>query len=73
MIEQLDEHTHPPSQVKVELTKAKSRIKDTAESSEEQPQRVIANELANISAAAMANLPQREIRRTIRQQRNDRH
>ena len=74
VIEQLNEHTHPPSQVKVELTKVKSRIKDTAESSEELPQRIIANELANISAATMANLPRREnLGRTIRQQRNDRH
>ena len=74
MIEQLNEHTHPPSQVKVELTKVKSRIKDTAESSEEPPQRIIANELANISAATMANLPRRDnLGRTIRQQRNDRH
>ena len=47
--EQLNEHTHPLSQVKVELTKVKSRINDTAESPEEPPQRIIANELANIS------------------------
>ena len=40
---QLNEQTHPPSQVKVELTKVKSRIKDAAETSEEPPQRIIAN------------------------------
>ena len=52
----------------------KSRIKDAAETSEEPPQRIIANELANISATTMANLSQREnLGRTIRQQRNDRH
>ena len=68
------EHTHPPSQVKVELTKVNSRIKDTTKSSEELPQRIIANELANISAATMANLSWREnVGRTIRQERNDRH
>ena len=51
-----------------------SRIKDTAETSEEPPQHIIANELANISAATMANLPPREnIGRTIMHQRNDRH
>ena len=54
------EHIHPPSQVKVELTKVKSRIKDTTESSEELPQRIIANELANTSVATMANFPRRE-------------
>ena len=47
--EQLNEHTHPFSQVKVELTKVKSRTNDTAESPEEPPQRITANELANIS------------------------
>ena len=46
VIEQLNEHTHPPSQVRVELTKVKSRIKDTAETLGEPPQRIIANELA---------------------------
>ena len=30
VIHQLNEHTHPPWQVKLELTKVKSRIKDTA-------------------------------------------
>ena len=50
IIEQLNEHTHPPLQVKVQWTKVKSRIKDTAETSEEPPQGIIANELANISA-----------------------
>ena len=55
VIAQLNKHTH--RQVKVELTKVKSRIKDTPETSEEPPQRIIANELANISATTMANLP----------------
>ena len=57
VIEQLNERTHPPSQAKVELTKMKSRIKDTAETSEEPPQLIIANELANTSVVTMANLP----------------
>ena len=52
----------------------KSGIKDTTETSEEPPQRIIANEFPNISAATMVNLPQSEnLGRTIRQQRNDRH
>ena len=74
MIGQLNEYTHPPSQVKVELIKEKTRIKETAETSEEPPQRVIANELANVSVATMANPPRREnVRRATRHQRNDRH
>ena len=60
VIEQLNEHIHPPSEIKVELTKSKSRIKDTAETSEEPPQSIIANKLANISATTMANLPRRK-------------
>ena len=60
VIEQLNVHTHPPSQAKVELTRVKSRIKDTAETSEEPPQVIIANELANTSVTTMANLPRRE-------------
>ena len=74
VIAQLNEHTHSPPQVKVELTKVKSRIKDIAETSVEPPQPIIANELANISATTMANLPRREnLERTIMHQRNDRH
>ena len=45
VIGQLNEHMHPSLQVKVELTKVKSRIKETAETSEEPPQCIIANEL----------------------------
>ena len=67
VIAQLNERTHPPSQVKVELTKVKSRIKDTAETSEKPPQPIIANELANISATKMGNLPRRQnLGRTVR-------
>ena len=52
----------------------KRKIKDPAESSKEPPQRVIANELANISVTTIANLPRRKILgRTIRQHRNNRH
>ena len=72
LIAQLNEDTHQPLQVKVELTKVNSRINETAETSEELPQRIIANKLANLSAAIMTNLPQREnLGRTIRHQRND--
>ena len=45
VIEQLNEHTQQPLQAKVKLTKVNSRIKDTAETSEEPSQRIIANEL----------------------------
>ena len=49
-------------------------MKDTAETSEEPPQRIIANELANISATTMASISQSEnLVRTIRQLGNSRH
>ena len=74
VIAQLNEDTHQPLQVKCELTKVNSRIFETAETSEELPQRIIANKLASVSAATMTNLPQREnLGRTIGHQRNDRH
>ena len=61
-------------QVKVKLTTVKSRIKESAETSEEPRQHIISNELANVSEATMTNFPRREnLRRTIRHQRNGRH
>lgn len=53
VIGQLNEHTHPPSQVKAELTKVKKRIKETTKISEEPPKHIIANEFTNVSAATM--------------------
>ena len=52
----------------------KSRIKETAEISEEAPQRFISNELANVSTTNMANIPRREnLGKTIGHQGNDKH
>ena len=49
-------------------------MKDTAETSEKQPKRMIANELANISAITKVNVsPSENLGGTIRHQRNDRH
>ena len=58
VIGQLNEH--PPLQVKVKLTTVKSRIKESAETSEEPPQYIISNELASVSEATMTNFPRRE-------------
>ena len=57
-------------QVKVELIKVTSRITDTANTSEGPPQRIITNELANIPATTMTNLPRSvNLGRTARHQR----
>ena len=62
----VNEHTHPPSELKVELIKVKSGIRNRAEYS----QRIVAIELA--TASAVANLARIEnIKRTIRSQRKD--
>jgi len=70
----VNEHTHPPSAVKVEVTKLKNTIKDRAEVSQEVPQNVLADKLGTASAAAVANLPCVEnMKRTIRSQRREDH
>ena len=56
-IGQNHEHTHPPSQIQVEVTKAKASIKRKAEATEETSQQILASELRNISEGAAANLP----------------
>jgi hypothetical protein len=74
IVGEINEHTHPPSQVKIELAKVKSLIKDQAETTHETPQNIIANQLATTSAAAAANLPRIDhIKRTIRNQRKEDH
>ena len=72
IVGEVNEHTHPPSQVKVEIAKVKSSIRNQAETSREPPQNIVANELATISAAAAAILPRiSHLKRTIRNQRKE--
>ena len=47
-IGQNHEHTHPPSQIQVEVTKAKTSIKRKAEATEETSQQILTSELRNI-------------------------
>ena len=68
-IDQVNEHTHAPSQTEVEVTKVKSRIKRKATTTLETPQQILRTELRNISEGAAASLPgvstlRRKIRKT---------
>ena len=65
-VESGHEHSHVPSQTQT----VKSSIKRRAETTNDTAQQVLAGEMAGISPAAAANLPQLgNIRRTIRSQR----
>lgn len=73
VVEQTNEHSHPPSEVECLVTKVKAGIKRRAETTEEPAQQVIAAELGNISEGTAANLPSLStIRRNIRHIRQDR-
>ena len=73
-IGQNNEHTHPPSQTQVEVTKAKASIKRKAEATEETSQQILASELRNISEGAAANLPSLDaLKRNIRHAREERN
>ena len=56
-LEQLNDHTHPPSQTNIEVHKAKASIKRTAIITNDTCQQNLGAELQNISAAAAATLP----------------
>jgi len=71
-VEQVNEHTHAPSQTQVEVAKVTASIKRKAETTTDMPQQILGAELANISADAAANLPSTStMRRNIRKARED--
>ena len=71
-LNQLNEHTHPPSQTRVEVTKIKARIKDRAENTNDTSQQILVAELQNVSEASAVVLPSlNNMRRNIRRQRDD--
>ena len=71
-VEQVNEHTHAPSQTQVEVTKVTVSIKRKAETTTDMPQQILGEELANISADAAANLPSTStMRRNIHKARED--
>jgi hypothetical protein len=71
-MEQTNEHTHAPSQTKVEVAKVTASIKRKAQTTTDMPQQILGAELANISEHAAANLPSvATMRRNIRKARED--
>lgn len=70
----VNEHTHPPSQVKCEIAKVKSNIKRRATETLDPARQILSGEVRNIQDAVAVNLPLNEsIRRNIRLQRQIRH
>jgi len=71
-IEQTNEHTHPPDQVQCEVANVKSGIKRQAQTTVQQSQHILAEEMARISERAAVNLPSIDnIRRNIRSVRQN--
>ena len=72
VVAEMNDHTHPPSALRVEDTKIKSRIKHLAENTATTPQNILAEALGTASEGAMANLPIiPHLKRTIRHQRKE--
>ena len=70
VVEEMHEHTHPPSDTKCEVQRVKSRIKDRCGTTNDTTQRILTDVLQGVSATAAVNLPKVEhMRRTIRSQR----
>lgn len=73
-VEEVNVHTHPPSQPQVEVAQVKASIKRKTETTNDTCQQILGSELQNISQSAAVNLPQlNSIRRNIRAQRQDRN
>ena len=71
-LNQLNEHTHPPSQTRVEAAKIKARIKNRAGNTNDTSQQILGAELRNVSEATAVALPSlSNMRRNIRRQRDD--
>ena len=67
---QNNEHTHPPSQTEVEVTKVKASIKRKAETTMETGQHILTTELRTVPEGAAANHPAAStLRRNIRHAR----
>ena len=69
---EINEHTHPPSQDQIEVTKIKASIKRRSQATHDTPQQILRAALQNISETAAVNLPQiNNLKRTIHLQRKD--
>ena len=72
--EMINQHTHPPSQVKCEVTKLKSNINRRSTDTLDPARQILGAEVRNILEAVAVNMPLNEsMRRNIRPQRQIRH
>ena len=72
LVGEINEHTHPPSQDQIEITKIKASIKWGSQATHDTPQQVLGAALQNISETAAVNLPQiNNLKCTIHSQRKD--
>lgn len=70
--EELNEHTHPPSQTNVEVRKVKASVKERANNCNDTSQQILGDKLQDVSEAAAVNLPAiNNMRRNIRRQRQE--
>ena len=71
VINQVNEHKHPPSQTKCEMELVKNRIKNRLQTTFDTTQRIHTDKVQGISPTAAVNLPNAEhLRRRIRSQRH---
>ena len=69
---EINEHTHPPSQDQIEVTKIKASIKRRSQATHDTLQQILGAALQNISETAAVNLPQiNNLKRTIQSQQKD--
>ena len=69
-LNQLNEHTHLPSQTKIEVEKVKARVKERAENTNDTSHQILGAELQNMNESTTVNLPAlNNMRRNIRRQR----
>ena len=73
-IEQRNEHSHPPSQAKCNITKTKVNLKRKVTETMDTTRQILPAELGNVSEVVAVGLPSIEsMRRSIRNQRQDRN
>ena len=73
-VEQVNDHTHPPSVAKCQTTKVKENIKRRARDRLDNPREIVSAEVQNVSEAVTVNLPSMDhLSRNIRSQRQNRH
>ena len=57
LVGEINEHTHPPSQDPIEVTKIKASIKRRSQATHDTPQQILGATFQNILEIAAVNLP----------------